>query len=568
MKKVLGIISVLFILTGIVSMAAGKWVLSESATWGAITPTNSAIKYGGTLRLGEQGIVNNFNPFLITSDGARSLVYEPLFYINPLNGQKTPLLGTNYKWENNDHELIVKIRSGVKWSDGVPFTANDVAFTFNLMKKYPALDFNGIWSSVSGLQSVEVSGTNTVVFKFFKPNIAELFYILRTFIVPEHIWAKIANPVTFDNSGNPIGTGPFLRASYSVSGGTEIYKKNPDYWLKGRPYINEIKYINSSNQQTGFLQLRKGEIFETNIPPMDPMKTWVSLDPQNNKMYWPVYNVNVLYMNTQKVPFNNSIFRKAITLAINKSFLERAAYFGIGGESNQTGVIPPQQNEWLDPSLEASISYFKYNPKKAQELLASIGYKKNASGKLIGPDGKELRTFNFPIGAGWIDYMTMAQIISKELKNIGITVNIHQGNWSSYVASLLSGKYDMAIGAFPTTGPTPFYGYYSSFNPAFSAPAGKNAVSDVARYTNPKITQALNEYTTSSDLSVQKHAMYTIEKIMLKDVPLVVLTNRTGFGLYSTKRFVGWPSDSNPYELGLSMTNLGLEILSLNLHLK
>ncbi|MCW1306107.1 MAG: hypothetical protein OH335_05010 [Candidatus Parvarchaeota archaeon] len=97
----------------------------------------------------------------------------------------------------------------------------------------------------------------------------------------------------------------------------------------------------------------------------------------------------------------------------------------------------------------------------------------------------------------------------------------------------------MVIGAFPTTGPIPFYSYYSSFNPAFSASPGKNAISDVARYTNSNLTQALNEYSSSSDLLIQKKAMYTIEKIMLDDVPIIVLINRTGFGLYSEKLFTG-----------------------------
>lgn len=89
-----------------------------------------------------------------------------------------------------------------------------------------------------------------------------------------------------------------------------------------------------------------------------------------------MYNVNVLYMNIQREPFNNPIFRKAITLSINKSFLEEFAYYRIGWQFNQTGVIPPQQSEWLDPSLEFPINAFHYDPQKAQELLASIGYKK------------------------------------------------------------------------------------------------------------------------------------------------------------------------------------------------
>jgi peptide/nickel transport system substrate-binding protein len=82
------------------------------------------------------------------------------------------------------------------------------------------------------------------------------------------------------------------------------------------------------------------------------------------------------------------------------------------------------------------------------------------------------------------------------------------------------------------------------------------------------ITKALEDYANSSDLTVQKQAMYTIEKVILDDLPVIVLTNRTGFDLYSQKNFVGWPTIQNPYCNGMNNTSMGLEIVMLNIHLK
>ncbi len=204
------------------------------------------IKYGGIVNFGGSAptyMAANFNPFLLfagSADPGTVFVYEPLMYVNPLNGGVTPLLATSYKWEDNNLKMVVTIRKDVKWNDGVPFTPNDVVFTFNLLKKYPALDANGIWSDISGLQSVEASGDD-VIFTFSKPDVPMYYYILRTRIVSENIWSKVDDPTTFMNSDNPVGTGPFLRTNYSVANNTEYFSKNPNYWMKGRPYIDGIK---------------------------------------------------------------------------------------------------------------------------------------------------------------------------------------------------------------------------------------------------------------------------------------------------------------------------------------
>jgi len=103
-----------------------------------IFPQEANVKYGGTLKLVMPWgpLTFNLNPFLPAGVrlGIIPELYESLFYINSLNGNTTPLLGTNYKWEDNNLKLVVSVRQGVKWSDGTPFTAQDVAFTINYIK--------------------------------------------------------------------------------------------------------------------------------------------------------------------------------------------------------------------------------------------------------------------------------------------------------------------------------------------------------------------------------------------------------------------------------------------------
>jgi peptide/nickel transport system substrate-binding protein len=154
-----------------------------------------------------------FNP-LNPSDSllAVGFIYEPLVYMNPLqNGKQTPMLASSYTWGAGNKSLTFTIRQGVKWSDGTPMTAADVAYTFNLTKKYPALDLTGAWSVLS---SVTATG-NTVTMNFSTVAVPYFYYIAdQTPIVPQHIWSTLSNPTTAPIN-NPVGTGPYLMSKCS-----------------------------------------------------------------------------------------------------------------------------------------------------------------------------------------------------------------------------------------------------------------------------------------------------------------------------------------------------------------
>lgn len=532
------------------------------------------VKYGGILKevmpWGPQTL--NFNPFVPTNLPTHA-IYEPLFYVNMLNGDTTNLLGISYKFEDNNLKLVITTRSGVKWSDGTQFTAQDVAFTFNYIKAYPAIDGYGIWSNISNVQSVEASGTNTVIFTFSKPNVALFPFIASQPIVPEHIWANIKDPSTYTNP-NPIGTGPFLLKSFSPD--RVVLVKNPNYWLTGRPYIDEVDVSYVVSNTTAYLYMLKHEADWSFLFAPDPVKTFVEKDPSVNSIWWPTYSVNAMVLNTQKYPLDNPIFRRALSIAINKNELEKEVYFGTGGyDPNQAGLIPAQYS-WMDPSLEATNNYLNtYNPQEAQKLLASIGFVKNSAGQLVGPDGKVVPTLNLVVCAGCTDYVSMAGIISQDLKAIGISTNVSQQAGGTYMGSITTGTYDMVIYWGIGGGPTPYYEYYTNLNPAFSASKlGEPVISDISRYTNPIITEALKEYAGTTDLTVQRQAIYKIERVFLDEMPYISLTNRTNFNIYNESTITGFPSDVYPYSAGgspgaaIGLGSSDLLMTLLNVHLK
>jgi peptide/nickel transport system substrate-binding protein len=162
-------------------------------------------------------------------------VYEPLMFVNTLqSGKTTPWLATASAWGSNNTTLTFTIRNGVKWNDGTPMSAADVAFTFNLMKKFPTLDLNSVWSVLSGV----TQQGDKVVMTFKNAAVPYYYYIAdQTPIVPQQIWSKIANPVTYADS-NPVGTGAFMVKPCSPQNIT--YLANPNYWQPGEPKIAKV----------------------------------------------------------------------------------------------------------------------------------------------------------------------------------------------------------------------------------------------------------------------------------------------------------------------------------------
>ena len=526
-----------------------NWLIVAATTLLALSaPVFAQVPTGGTVRVARSSgsYTNNSNPFGTAGQNLPStaLIYEPLFFVNTVTGDLTPLLATEYNWSENNLTLTIKTREGVQWSDGEPFSAQDVAFTFNYMKEHPELDTTGVWSL--GVKSVEATDDTTVVFTFATANTPLLSDIANRTIAPKHIWADIADPVQETNQ-NPVGTGPFMLGSFAP----QLIKavKNPNYWLEGQPYVDGVTFqITNSNQAALLLLLQnQADYSYTQIPNVE--QTYNARDPETYVSWWPVNNDNILYLNTLKAPFEDVAFRKAVARAINKDDAAAKAYAGTTvAAANPTGIIPAQQGEWLAASLQEPA--YTFDPDAARSMLEEAGYSYDGD-TLLGKDGEPLPTFNILVGAGWTDFITMAQVISQNLEAIGIRSSIQQENWGSYSRGLQSGTYDIAISWGWGNGSTPYYLYNRSLSPEFSAPKiGETADSNMSRFTDPAVTKALGAFRQTSDPKVQKEAVNQIAQVVVEQVPYVPLTDRVQFSNFNLSTFTGWPSPENPYTDG------------------
>lgn len=559
--------------TRLFACGAGTAALTLSLGVGlAPGPASAAasIKNGGILHISMPwpAIDDNFNPLdpatsAATAGGTGSALYEPLMYVNNDTGRIDYMLATGYAWSNGAKTLTVTTRQGVDWNDGKPFSASDVAFTFNLLKKFPALDRNSLFRG-QNLTSVTATNADTVVFQFSSPYTSAFEGLVETLIVPQHIWSKVANPVTFTNASHPVGTGPFELSSYSAT--KVVYKKNPNYWAPGEPHLSGLTMTAAKSNDAAELMVLKGSASETYVPITDPAMTFLAAHSWDN-YWWPVTGLNLLYMNDAVAPFNNADLRRAIADALNTTDITDRAYYGAIPAANKADIPNGQVSAWFSPALK-SLEW-SYNPQAALSLLESHGYKL-VDAQLRGPNGAVLPTFNILVEQGWADYLSMAQTIKQELSAIGINTAIDEEPPSTYGPELQDGTYDLAISWSNGVGPSPYYLYYYLLSSSETAPTGSAASTNWERYDPATIERALAAYNTTSSLTAQKADMATIEKNLLANVPVVPLTGRPNFLDYSTHYFTGWPSASNPYDDGEPPDDFtgGAEQLFLNVHLK
>jgi peptide/nickel transport system substrate-binding protein len=476
-----------------------------------------------------------FNPFNPSVQGTSvGFVYEPLIYINGLkNGAETPMLATGYKWSGDKKQLVMTIRDGVKWSDGQAFSARDVAFTFNLLKKYPGLDLNALWSSV--LTKVSTSG-KTVTFDFNAPAGPYLYYVAgQTAIIPEHIWSTgeaAKDPVQFQDA-NPVGTGPYTVSPCKPANIT--YKANPDFWQAGLPKVKTVNYPAYTDNSPANLDLATGKAQWGGqfIPSID--RYYVAKDKENHHYWFPPTNNVALLFNLKHEVTGKLAVRQAFAYAIDRAAVGKIGENGYQPAGNQTGVVTPTFDAWYNKAAADKANY-TVNPAKATQLLASAGYS----------PAKPLELDVLTV-SGYTDWDASLQEIKQQVEPLGIKLTIKDLAGSTYNTRLYKGDFDLAYSS-ANPGPSPYYELRQLLYGGNTAPLGKNASTNYTRFSDPKIDALFNAFGAADDAK-QKEIVNQIQLAMLEQVPLIPTTENVNWFEYSTKEFTGWPTADDPYAL-------------------
>jgi len=530
--------------TIVVLMALGMLTACQSngKTTANSSPNSTAEtthKQGGTVTISnEQGQTwpcqfNPFNPAVNLE--SLGFVYEPLVYVNLLKNQaETPMLASSYQWSADKKSIVFTIRDGVKWSDGQAFSADDVAFTFNLMKQTPATDLYALWTG-AGLQSVAANG-NQVTMTFSDSAQPYFFNFANQIgIVPKHIFSTgdaAAHPDTWEDP-NPVGTGPFKVDPCSPN--NIQYTANPTYWQAGKPYIQKVEYPayldnGPANNDLAAGKAQWGSQFIPNIKAF-----YLNKSKDNNTWSPPVTNVNIFPNLDPSHPDTSKLaVRQAIASAIDRN---QISLIGEGGQqpaANQTGVVTPTFNKYFDGAALSAAGYDKPNVDKAKQLMSGAGYSASNPLKLT------IITIT-----GYTDWDASLALIKQELQPIGIDLTISDLAQQTYDDRLYNGDFDLAYYGEPG-GPTPYYELRQILYSKNSAPIGQQASFNYERYNNPDVDKLFEQYATADD-ATQVDIIKKVEAAMLKDIPIIPTTESVDWFQYNTSDIQGWPTKDDPY---------------------
>ena len=366
-------------------------------------------------------LTENENPFLTTSagakDGYRWVIYEPLMMWNPVKpaDPMKPWLATKAEWNTNYTSVKVTIRDNAEWSDGQKVTADDVAFTYKLVRDNEALNGGGV-----PITDATVSGADvTITFK--TPQfVSQQKAIAQIPIVPKHIWEKISDPKTEANK-QPVGSGPFTLKSFTPQT-TTLVARDKGYW-QALPQVKELRYTSYADNNAQTTALANGEC-EWSFVFIPNVKTvFIDKDAASHKIWAPpVLGIHGLYINTTKAPFNDPKLRVAMGMVINRDDIfttAEAGYFHPLVKS-VTGLPSPAGDAYISDAYKGKD--YKVDVEGAKTLLTGAGYKLDGN-TLKDPSGKPV-TLTLTDPAGWSDYQTSLEIVKDNLSKIGIVATV------------------------------------------------------------------------------------------------------------------------------------------------
>jgi peptide/nickel transport system substrate-binding protein len=501
----------------------------------ATTVLNIGMPDGATLP-------ENNNPYLDASFarhlGYSWLIFEPLALQNetaPTSDPK-PWLATKWEFSADFSSVALTVRDNVKWSDGSTLTADDVAYSFQIMK-----DNKGVNYYALPITNVSVSGS-VVTVKFDGSQYVNRTKILSgTQIVNKKQWSAFADP-SKDTVTDPIGTGPYKIKSVTPS--TVTLSVRSDYW-GGEPKVKEIRATTYSGNDTQLAALTSGATDWSYEFLANAKTTFVAQDPDHFKLWFPpALSADGLWINTTKKPFDNAHLRRAMSQVINREdvFVQGSAGYFKPKVDNITGIPTPSGNafiaaEYKDKKAETDVA-------TAKKELTDNGFTYDGT-TLKDPTGKPV-TITLTDPADWNDYQTTLTIIKDNLATIGITATVDKANQDAWFDAIGKGNFDAAM-HWSNGGATPFDMYENIMNGAQLQPIGTTATGNYGRFDSPEATQALKDYANAPSDSARQTAMNKLQKIMVEQMPMIATSAGNLGAEYVTTRWTGWPDETNPY---------------------
>jgi peptide/nickel transport system substrate-binding protein len=489
----------------------------------------------------EATITRDFNPFdqkaPIQAMGADGLIFEPLVMFNLANPSATPTpwLASSTTWNAAGTSVTFTARPGVKWSDGTPFTAADIAFTFNYVKANAAINLGG-----DKIASATSSG-DTATVTFSTSQIANMENVEGQAILQKAQWSSIANPGTAVVA-NPVGTGPYVVGNFTSQGFTMT--ANPNYW-KPVP-VKKVFFPTYNTNGDATRDLYNGTITWTGNFIQGLQQKFINTDPANHHQDNFANSTVVAIPNMQKWPTSNLAVRQAIRDAVDRTQISTQGEDGqelpqLRADALTSPLFTPWGGSGATTTLSATADVAK-----AEADLKAGGFVKDKAG-FYALNGKEAAlTIEDP--TPYSDYASDDVIIASDLKAAGINATVNdESTAAQWQSDLASGNFDLTV-HWGNGGITPYNMYDNWLDPSLIA--GANTSGDFGRFQNATVAADLKKLANDSTTATQATDLGPILNIVATQLPVIPLVGGAAWSQYNSTHFTGWPTASNPYQSG------------------
>jgi peptide/nickel transport system substrate-binding protein len=532
-------------------------LLAAGLAWGlgcafAADPSASPGGEKVILKIGWSPDVDNLNPFVGVNQKSYELWHMTYDFLTNYGDQYLETQpGLAESWTSSPDGLTwtFKIRSGVKWSDGVPLTARDIAFTYNWEIK---LELQAFLAALDGIESASAPDDTTLIVKCSRPK-ADILAMWCP-ILPEHIWSKYTtadDAKNFLNKPPIVGSGAFQIVEWK-KGKFVRCVANKEYW-GGAPKADEVVFQLYTNQDTLAQDLKLGTIdLAINIPPAQiaALKGDTTLDVEAcSQKEFDYLSFNCYEGPSLGNPVLRDVkFRQALNWGIDKAKMTDLAYQGYADPGTSIFEV-----DFYDPTLDwhwqppADVEY-QFDPAKAKQLLADAGYTDtDGDGILNDPNnGDKNITLRVWSRTQSPQSQTMGKLIAGWWEALGLDIAysvedesvLSDGGWN-YVGDTFKPDYDVYLWYWQPSGTDPGrrLGYFRT--------AQIENQNDCC-WSDPEYDGLWDQQSQELDPQKRKEIAYKMQEILYRDSPYIVLSYAKLLEGWNTSRWEGWQRIPQP----------------------
>ncbi len=473
----------------------------------------AAQKRGGTLRLYHNDLppsTSLHEELTIASVTPFAAIFNNLVVFDPAKPHESldtviPDLAESWSWDSTNTRLTFKLKQGVKWHDGQPFTAKDVQCTWRmLIGKSDTSDFKRnprkVW--YSKLQDVSVNGDYEATFELSEPQPSLPVLLASAFspVYPCHVPQQAMRT-------KPVGTGPFKLVDFQRGASIRLVR-NPDYFKKDRPYLDEITFRVIDSRATRMLAFSTGE-FDITFPSDVSVPLLKDIKERAPNAICEMTTTGTLInlmVNRVNPPFDNPEIRKAMSLALDRKPFNTILMEGHGRLGG--AMLPKPVGEWGMPEeMLASLTGYgadtEKNLKDAQAIMEKLGYGD------ARPLPIKIQTRNLPT------YRDPAVIVSDQLKKIHIVSELDILDTPRWYSKLSRKEYTIGLNVTGVSVDDPDGNIVENYS--------CNSERNYTQYCNAEVDRLLSAQSRELDRDKRRHLVWEIERILVEDAARPVI---------------------------------------------